>query len=139
MFYQQVEVFKTKNNNFEDIEDNYINSVSQNNYNNNNQKTWIAKADYELPITEDSKFEAGARYDFRNNITENLFYDVTAGQDLDERFSNKTDYTEKILAIYAQFKSKFDNFGLSIGIRNEHQYNCFQWLRYQNKSCNTYQ
>ena len=110
---------KTKNNNFEDIEDNYINSVSQNNYNNNNQKTWIAKADYELPITEDSKFEAGARYDFRNNITENLFYDVTAGQDLDERFSNKTDYTEKILAIYAQFKSKFDNFGYQLGLRNE--------------------
>ena len=68
---------KTKNNNFEDITDNYISSVRQNNYNNNNQKTWIAKADYELPINKDSKFEAGARYDFRNNITENIFYDVT--------------------------------------------------------------
>ena len=44
MFYQQVEVFKkTKNNNFEDIEDNYINSVSQNNYNNNNQKLGLQK------------------------------------------------------------------------------------------------
>ena len=110
---------KTKNNNFEDITDNYISSVRQNNYNNNNQKTWIAKADYELPINKDSKFEAGARYDFRNNITENIFYDVTTITDLDERFSNKTDYTEKILAFYAQFKSKFDNFGYQLGLRNE--------------------
>ena len=29
------------------------------------KKTWIVKADYELPIGEKSKFEAGARYDFK--------------------------------------------------------------------------
>jgi hypothetical protein len=60
-----VVVSKTKNNNFEDINITISHSVRQNNYNNNNQKTWIAKADYELPINKDSKFEAGARYDFK--------------------------------------------------------------------------
>ena len=111
--YTHLDVYKRQ------ITDSYITSVRQNNYNNNNQKTWIAKTDYELPINKDSKFEAGARYDYRNNITENIFYDVTTILDLDERFSNKTDYTEKILAFYAQFKSKFDKFGYQLGLRNE--------------------
>lgn len=109
----------TKSNAFEDINDNYRIVFEQDNYNNNKQVTWIGKADYELPIGKDSKFEAGARYDYRNSFTENLFYNVLSGNTLDPRFSNDTDYTEKISAVYAQFKSKFNRLGYQLGLRNE--------------------
>lgn len=109
----------TKNNSYEAIDDNYITVFKQNNFNNNKQTTWIAKADYELPLGKDSKFEAGARYDYRNALTENLFYDVTSGQVLDKRFTNNIDYTEKISAFYAQYKSKINKLAYQVGIRNE--------------------
>ena len=110
----------SKNNNEESIEDSYISSVFQNNINNNKQKTWIGRADYELPLGKDSKIEAGTRYDYRNNFTYNYFTDLTNGVPIiNQKFTNDTDYTEKILAFYAQFKSKIDNFSYQLGLRNE--------------------
>ena len=83
--------------------------------------TYIAKGDYELPIGEKSKFEAGGRYDYTKNI-----YDYSVDQSknnvpfqpLDE-FTSTTTYGEKIAAAYAQFKSKIGNFGYQVGTRVE--------------------
>lgn len=85
-------------------------------------RTFIGKADYELPIGEKSKLEAGARYDYNNNkynyfVTEQL--DGLAPTMM-KNFTSNTNYTENILGIYAQFKSKIgERFGYQIGLRGE--------------------
>ncbi|MCC2591558.1 TonB-dependent receptor domain-containing protein [Chryseobacterium sp. MFBS3-17] len=84
-------------------------------------KKFLAKADYELPIGENSKLEAGARFDSNNND-----YDYYVDQSQDNgpaeilpNFTSKTFYDENILAGYAQFKSKINNFGYQVGLRAE--------------------
>lgn len=88
--------------------------------NTNTQKTWIAKADYELPIGEKSKLEAGARYDDKNSITDNEYAETTNNAYIPIKSGTSTiDYIEKISAFYVQFKSKFDKLGYQLGLRNE--------------------
>lgn len=85
-------------------------------------KTLIGKVDYELPIGENSKLEAGYRIDSNNN-----FYDNSANQadglNLPfytlNKFTNVTHYDELFNAFYAQFRSKIGNFGYQLGIRDE--------------------
>ncbi|TXF79189.1 TonB-dependent receptor domain-containing protein [Chryseobacterium sp.] len=83
--------------------------------------TFLAKADYELPVGEFSKIEAGARFDANKND-----YDYYVDQSENggptavlPDFTSKTFYNENILAGYAQFKSKINNFGYQIGLRAE--------------------
>lgn len=83
--------------------------------------TFLAKADYELPIGEASKLEAGARFDSNKND-----YDYYVDQSQNNgpvsilpNFTSNTFYNENILAGYAQFKSKIENFGYQVGIRAE--------------------
>ncbi|ACU07054.1 TonB-dependent receptor, putative [Flavobacteriaceae bacterium 3519-10] len=85
-------------------------------------KTVIGKIDYELPVGEVSKIEAGYRidhnnndYDFLNRETEESFPAYTT---VDE-YSGNTVYKETINAAYAQFKSKIDKLGYQIGLRAE--------------------
>ncbi len=83
--------------------------------------TYIAKADYELPLGDTSKIEAGARYDYTKNI-----YDYAVDQSTNNlpfqplnEFTSTTTYGEKIAAAYAQFKSKIGDFGYQVGTRVE--------------------
>ncbi|MEC5158202.1 TonB-dependent receptor domain-containing protein [Chryseobacterium sp. MP_3.2] len=83
--------------------------------------TYIGKGDYELPLGEKSKIEAGARYDYTKNI-----YDYSVDQSKNNLpfqpvldFTSTTTYGEKIAAAYAQFKSKIGNFGYQVGTRVE--------------------
>lgn len=96
-------------------------STINNTLNNSNNTTFLAKADYELPVGEESKFEAGARFDLNNND-----YDYFVDQSIDskpfevlERFTSDTRYNEKISAAYSQFRSKIGNFGYQLGLRVE--------------------
>ncbi|MGC4130143.1 MAG: TonB-dependent receptor [Bergeyella sp.] len=85
-------------------------------------RTFIGKADYELPMGEKSRLEAGARYDFNRNTYN---YDVAQNENggafsprLD--FTSNTIYKENILGIYAQFKSKIgEKFAYQLGLRSE--------------------
>lgn len=84
-------------------------------------KKYLAKADYELPLGESSKIEAGVRYDSNNND-----YDYYVDESRNNgpivvlpNFTSKTSYNENILAGYAQFKSKINNFGYQVGLRAE--------------------
>lgn len=93
---------------------NNIQTVSEN-------STFLAKADYELPIGEASKLEAGARFDSNKND-----YDYYVDQSQNNgpvsvlpNFTSNTFYNENILAGYAQFKSKIENFGYQVGLRAE--------------------
>ncbi|RXM53389.1 MULTISPECIES: TonB-dependent receptor domain-containing protein [unclassified Chryseobacterium] len=84
--------------------------------------TFIGKIDYELPIGEKSKLEAGARYDYNRNT-----YDYFVDQSDNEQpaytrydFTSNTVYSEKILGVYAQFKSKIgEKFAYQLGLRSE--------------------
>lgn len=99
-------------------------------------KSLIGKIDYELPIGEISKFEAGYRidnnvndYDFLNRETDiNLNYGIV------NAYSGNTVYNETINAGYVQFKSKFDKLGYQLGLRAENsQIN----IEYESLSGNT--
>ncbi len=90
-------------------------------FSNTNNTTYITKGDYELPLGEKSKIEAGARYDYTKNI-----YDYSVDQSENNlpfqplsEFTSATTYGEKITAAYAQFKSKIGNFGYQVGTRVE--------------------
>lgn len=88
---------------------------------NSENTTFLGKVDYELPIGELSKFEAGARFD--SNVNDYNYY-VDESKDNGDfnilpNFTSDTSYKENILAGYAQFKSKINNFGYQIGLRAE--------------------
>ena len=82
---------------------------------------YLGKADYELPLGELSKFEAGLRFDYTKND-----YDYAVNESRNNSaflpladFTSKTLYTEKIGAAYGQFKSKIGNLGYQLGLRVE--------------------
>jgi outer membrane receptor protein involved in Fe transport len=81
-------------------------------------KTIIGKADYELPIGEKSKLEAGYRLDVNNNIYDN-FVSSTSANPFILDYNNNTDYREIFNAFYLQFRSKIGNFGYQLGLRDE--------------------
>lgn len=104
--------------------------------NNTVNKSVIGKVDYELPLGEKSKLEAGYRidkntndYDFLNSETDlNLKFGIV------DAYSGNTVYDETINAGYAQFKSKFDKLGYQLGLRAE---NSNINIEYQSLSGNT--
>lgn len=109
----------SKNNSADNIWDNNNGYETFITDNNNSQKTWIAKADYELPLGKNSKLEAGARYDDRNSQTDNLYAKTNGIYTLLDSGTSNINYIEKISAFYTQFKSKIDKFGYQLGVRNE--------------------
>ncbi|WP_185288022.1 TonB-dependent receptor domain-containing protein [Chryseobacterium lactis] len=81
-------------------------------------KTVIGKADYELPIGEQSKLEAGYRLDINDNRYDNSV-SSTSNNPFIADFNNNTDYKEMFNAFYVQFKSKIGNFAYQLGLRDE--------------------
>lgn len=88
-------------------------------------KSIVGKIDYELPIGENSKLEAGYRLDRNNNLYDN-YGDSSTNTDLvnpvfevNRSFTAVTNYKELFNAFYAQFKSKVGNFGYQLGLRDE--------------------
>ncbi|MFC6267768.1 TonB-dependent receptor domain-containing protein [Frigoriflavimonas asaccharolytica] len=93
------------------------NNINQNTIN----KTLVGKVDYELPIGEKSKVEAGYRIDQNTND-----YDYKVTESFDQvnfnvlnDFTSKTIYKERTQAAYAQFKSKTGKVGYQLGLRAE--------------------
>ncbi|MFY1045883.1 TonB-dependent receptor domain-containing protein [Chryseobacterium sp. GP-SGM7] len=95
------------------------NSISQNTRN----KTVVGKADYELPIGENSKVEAGYRIDINNNNYDNDVLERYASN-VDfhylNNFTYNANYEEIFNAGYVQFKSKIGKLGYQVGVRNEY-------------------
>lgn len=91
-----------------------------------NQKTLnkniVLKADYELPIGEVSKLEAGYRLDSNNNNYDNNVQESTAVNPALQYLGLYTfdaNYKELFNAFYVQFKSKIGKVGYQIGLRDE--------------------
>ena len=100
---------------------NVTTNILNNIFSTTDNTTAIGKGDYELPIGDKSKIEAGLRYDYTKNI-----YDYSVDQSKDfsplqplDEFTSETIYNEKIAAAYAQFKSKIGDFGYQLGTRVE--------------------
>ncbi|MDR2235139.1 MAG: TonB-dependent receptor [Chryseobacterium sp.] len=111
------------------VQKSYIDHVLQNTGNSINNvstdaktDTFIGKLDYELPIGEQSKLEAGARYDYNKNTYDYFVDQSNNGGTPYTRydFTSNTVYSENILGVYAQFKSKIgEKFAYQLGLRSE--------------------
>lgn len=86
------------------------------------QNEFLIQADYVRPFGEDSRFEAGYRGNFENNVTDYLLYQenlLTGDLEINEGVSNIFDYTENVNALYSQYGTKFGKFSFLLGLRLE--------------------
>lgn len=85
------------------------------------QKEYLAQADYVLPLGENSQFEAGYRGTFENEVTDYVLRQESSAGNLlvNESQSNIFDYTENVNALYSQFGTKFGDFSFLLGLRLE--------------------
>ncbi|MDX1471376.1 MAG: outer membrane beta-barrel protein, partial [Flavobacteriaceae bacterium] len=86
------------------------------------QKEYLVQADYILPIGEDSRFEAGYRGNFENEITDYQLEQedlVNGGFFINDTLTNVFDYSENVNALYTQYGSKFGKFSFLLGLRLE--------------------
>src|SRR5699024_2518354 len=78
------------------------------------------QVDYENPISESMKFEAGLKYSKRSS---NSIYNVYNGEAPDTTFnellSSDYKYDEEIYAAYFQFSQEFEKFNYQLGLRTE--------------------
>lgn len=84
--------------------------------------SFVGKADYELPIGEYSRFEAGLRYDYNKNAYDYFVDQSDNGGAVYTKygFTSNTVYKENILGVYTQFKSKIgEKFAYQLGLRGE--------------------
>jgi len=82
----------------------------------------LAQLDYVLPISENTRFEAGYRGNFTKILTDfEVFTDVDSNGDfvVDSQFSNVFEYKEYVNAFYTQFGSKINKFSYLFGLRWE--------------------
>ncbi|WP_144282788.1 TonB-dependent receptor domain-containing protein [Chryseobacterium echinoideorum] len=112
--YNDTDVNQTTDNLFK--LQNVINQTTRN-------KTLIGKADYELPIGENAKLEAGYRLDINQNIYDNDVLERTVSNPefyFLNNFTYNAYYREIFNAGYVQFKSKIGKLGYQLGLRNEY-------------------
>ena len=90
-----------------------------------NNRNWEIKLDYENPITENFKIQAG--YNGRlshENTPQESFADSTSwnGSNLqeDKKYFNRFIYDNDIHALYATLNYKIGNFGIMAGLRGEY-------------------
>lgn len=87
-------------------------------------KSMVGKLDYELPLSENSKLEAGYRLDHNTNDYDYAVLESADGVDYTplNDFTSNTVYKENIHAVYVQYKSKIGKFGYQLGLRDENTY-----------------
>ena len=82
----------------------------------------LVQIDYVLPIGENSRFEAGYRGNFENEVTDYTLEqeNLTLGNFfVNDTISNVFDYTQNVNAIYTQYGSRFGKFSFLLGLRLE--------------------
>lgn len=85
-------------------------------------KSLVGKLDYELPIGENSTFNAGYKLDRNDNDYDFFAQNRNAGETsptIMGNFTGLANYTETFNAFYAQFKSKIGAFAYQVGLRDE--------------------
>lgn len=85
-------------------------------------KDFEAKADYVLPLSEDSKFEAGwqSEIDHSEDITDFYEYNPLSAQyEIRPQYSNHTNYKRNVHAAYTTFSESIGKLNFQLGFRSE--------------------
>ena len=85
-------------------------------------KFYTIQTDYENPISENSKFEAGARAAIRDfaNVSNQYRYNYTSGlYELIPLISNKYKYNDQVYAAYSTYTFKVGKLNYQLGLRAE--------------------
>lgn len=85
-------------------------------------KFYTIQMDYENPISEDSKFEAGVRgavRDFANGSNQYRFDYATSKFTLVPSISNKYKFNDQVYAAYSTYTFKVNKFSYQLGLRAE--------------------
>lgn len=78
------------------------------------------KADYKQPVSEKLSFETGAKSSFIQTTNDAGFYDNENGVlTINNTFTNRFDYKERILAAYAAISKNFARTSVQLGLRYE--------------------
>ena len=89
---------------------------------NGTTKNYTFQVDYENPISEDSKFEAGGRSAIRDfsNLSDQYRYDYNIGQYvLVPLISNKYKFHDEVSAAYASYSFRVHKWSYQLGLRAE--------------------
>jgi outer membrane receptor protein involved in Fe transport len=89
---------------------------------NGTNKFYTVQADYENPISEDTKFEAGARTAVRDfgNLSDQYLYNYgTGAYVLVPLISNKYKFHDQVSAAYATYSFKVGKWSYQLGLRAE--------------------
>ena len=87
-----------------------------------NSKFFTSQIDYENPITDKIKIEAGGRIAIRKfeSLNDNFFKNQVTGEFVSlPNLNNKYEYTDRVLAGYLTFAQKIDKFNYQLGLRIE--------------------
>lgn len=85
-------------------------------------KNYVMQADYENPLSDDSKLEAGARTAIRdfNNLSDQYRYDYTTSTyNLVPAISNKYKFHDQVSAAYTTYSFKIKKWSYQLGLRVE--------------------
>lgn len=100
----------------------FLNTTAFNTDANQDTKIFASKLDYNLPVNENSNFEAGLKYSKIKTESDIMQFDVdtnTGTQQLDPQNSDAFHYDEQIFAAYTNYSLDTDNWSLSFGLRAE--------------------
>lgn len=85
-------------------------------------KNYTFQTDYENPITENQKIEAGARAairDFENTNYQYFFNHALSKYVLSQRISSNFKFTDRVYAAYGTYSLKVKNWSYQLGLRAE--------------------
>ncbi|SHG83822.1 TonB-dependent receptor domain-containing protein [Winogradskyella jejuensis] len=106
--------------NFFDANNTFTNDSEFNTLANQDTNIYTVKADYSLPLSESSTFDAGAKYS--NVTTESSIFriDIVNGSEvINTANSNAFDYDENVFAGYVNYSKSWENWDLILGVRAE--------------------
>ena len=96
--------------------------ILQNTYGSGYNRYWTIQSDYENPITENSKIEAGVRAAIRNfkNTNDQYFYNpATDKYEISDLLSSAYKFTDQVYAAYATYTLKTGKWNYQFGLRAE--------------------
>lgn len=80
----------------------------------------LLKADYVLPINENTQFEFGVNADLNNQTTDYLLEEFENNQYVNNtNFSNTLDFQQNVYSVYSQYGQKINKFSYLFGLRLE--------------------
>ena len=92
-------------------------------FNNRDNNRARINIDYTLPITEETKFEAGMQGEYTMATTDYDYYDLKSdAYVVNDEFTNDVKFKRYITALYSTFATTLGGFGFQVGLRGEYTY-----------------